>query len=335
MKNNPLSPTPPSPKEGRLHRLGSVTARRVRELFGHLSPQFDDVHRGVFFANNPVVAYTYAASRRGVGENDWGLTDVVDPPVLIGAFIPPDQEFYDTDAMVTAQELLVVGQMIQEEDAGERDNEEIYDYVKDMSRSEYYSFMYLGLQSLGGDIGNRANAKDVYKAAKKIAIMLVALDIPTHANITEFPDRVLEVALEEASKIVPQSRLIREVHEDEVIALIVMPPIAEPDEEQEFPQENPDDFLEESGELDADAIRKFDKYILDTGHVLYIKPGAAMRDINRWHGTTLNVAREAFPDIVTYARFHEGQQFGSAYDWDELEREREELDDEDEEFVAN
>ena len=133
------------------------------------------------------------------------------------------------------------------------------------------------------------------------------------------------MALAEAQHIIPQSRLLREVHENELIAIIVLPPLREEGVEDTMEElsEDPMDFLGGSGDLDGLAIRTFDRYLLDTGHVLYIQPGSSMREINRWHGTSLSIAKKAFPDVVSPALYWTGVEYGSAYDLDELEREYE------------
>ncbi len=330
MKNNPLSPTPPDPKQGRKHRVGSRTDEGLRELFGHLGEEFDDIHRGVFVTDHPIVAYAYAWARLGDGDNDFGQEDVVDPPVLIGLNLPLEEEYIDTDAMVTAQELLNMAQLIQQEEEEDDEDEEseALEFASGVTRDESYSLedMY-GLSGIGGLIGNFANKMQFYRAAKELSLMLEEQGVPAKEELVELPDGILEKALDKAASLIPQSRLLREVHGDEVVTIIVLPPIRDDlynkYQLKEYPLVDPSEEIDTYGELDDAGIGMFNEYLLDQGSVLYMDPKGAMQDVNRWHGTSLSVAREAFPDIVTFARFHQGQQQGSAYDWDELEAERE------------
>ena len=67
VKRNPLSPYPPTPASGRLHRVGDLVNQEMLELFGHLSSDFDDLHKGVVVSPKPLVAYAYATARRWLG----------------------------------------------------------------------------------------------------------------------------------------------------------------------------------------------------------------------------------------------------------------------------
>lgn len=314
MKNNPLSPTPPMPK-GKLHRTGEPHALKLRELFGHLDSGFDDIHRGVFIADKPIVSYAYAIARRGVGENDYGLPDVVDPPVLIGLKIDPSEEFIDTDAMTTAHDILKAAQTLRLENMDEDlEPEDLEDFLRDYSRSEFFDMSETSLGALGGEVGNRPDSSEFYLKVQEMIKLLRAEDILPAEELTELPDEILEEALKSAAKIIPQSRLLREVTSKEVVQIFVVPPFSTGDE-AEFPErELPFD------QLTSDEVDVANSWLMSQSTEIYQR---SKTKANRWHGTSLSIARKAFPKLITPQVFAEGVRAGSAYDLDELEQEQE------------
>lgn len=331
LDKNPLSPTPPLPS-GRTHRLGEAHIQPIRDLFGDLDEGFDDIHRGVFLTDLPIVAYAYAEDRRETGENAFGLPDVVNPPVLIGLRIPEEDEHIDTDAMVTAMNLLDVAQQLRLDDhAFYEELEQVEDLIRDHSRSEYYSLTDESLSSIGGDYGNRPNPYEFYEAVKQIAEALDQADISAAEELVDLPENIRELALKKAAELIPQSRLLREVHEDEVARIVVVPPFPTManifGEESEFPTRDPG--LDDPG-VPADEIGQVSNWLLDEGTIIY----ESGKKPNRWHGTSLGIARRAFPRIVTFEVVNNGVRAGSAYDLDALEAEYEDEDeDEDGEYV--
>lgn len=317
MRHNPLSPTPPPPK-GKRHRTGDQHALKLRELFGHLDSGFDDIYRGVFVADIPLVAYAYAIARREVGENDFGLPDVVDPPVLIGLSIDPSEEHIDTDAMTAASNILSVAQLIR---LKEYDEEESEEELRDYSRPEFFDFSEFGLGYAGGSVGNLPSASDLRLEVDKMIKLLEEADIDPGEEPTEFPDDLLRAALQAGARIIPQARLLREVTAKEVAQILVVPPISNPEEADEFETtEIPFDLLEEN------EIYRADAWLVSQSVPIYQRGKA-----NRWHGTSLSIARKAFPEIVDGPTYHEGIRAGSAYDLDELEQDLNEEEEDEEE----
>jgi hypothetical protein len=321
MRRNPLSPTPPRPK-GVIHRLGSSWEEKLRTLFGDLGPEFDDIHRGVFLTEYPVVAYAYAADRSLSGENDFGVEDVIDPPVLIG-FNLQEEEYIDTDAMVTAQNLLEVAWNWE---LDEVDDEDLGDVFSEYSRSQYFDTMHepRAVVAAGGDIGNRPDARAFFEAAKELQEALRRRDDDAE-DIYELSPEYRTLALKLAGEIVPQSRVLTEISGDQVACILVVHPMTW-NEEMGSALVDPEDELE-SGPL-TDMIPALNRFILR--HAVDVYPsGIRPSTVKQWHGTSLSVARAAYPELISREQYHAAVKEGSTYsafDWQSFEEMEEEED---------
>jgi len=301
------------------------------ELFGHLSSDFDDLHKGVFVSPKPLVAYSYASSRQVVGDNEYGVPDVLDPPVLIGLNIPEDELLIDTDGVTTAMNLL---KFTRELVASGESWEDLEDLewgevdVSDYSRMSYYDMSEFGPAFVGGDVGNRPSSADFLEAIQELVGYLQAEQVDTQTEIQEYPEEALNKALELAKGIIPQFRILREVDEDAVEEIIVLPPIMEPSgKTAEYPTTAVTDYYEFLEEEGVDQLN--DLLTEEIGKRIH---GLGTSDQLYWHGTSLSIARMAFPslfeDSVDYA---DAVRKGSAYDLELMELEYGEREEEEEE----
>jgi hypothetical protein len=185
-----------------LHRLGTATEASLRRIFGDLGDEYDDLHRGVFVTEFPIVAYAYAANRSEFGENEFGLADVSDPPVLIG-FDLKEQEYIDTDAIVTAAELLKTVMLPEFLELDEDDTDGINDLFSDHARQDFYDLMDGSeiIKSIGGDIGNRASIFDLYRAALELQEFIVKQGGTDTNDVNELPSVIREKALKLARRL--------------------------------------------------------------------------------------------------------------------------------------
>lgn len=315
-RRNPLAARPPSPRHGREHRLGVLVAESVQRQFAHVDDNVHDLYYGVHVTKHPIVATAYALDRRKLNYNDFALIDVVDPPVLIGLRVDESEEHIDADGYVKAQDILRVARdLIQSgHDPDEVEGDvDLYDEWHDYSRSGYFADDVLdyGPGYVGGSIGNYPDAGDF---ARAVACAMRAIE----EQVSE--DDLLRLALRLAASIVPQSRVMRDLDEDDVVAVIVLAPYALGGEEdgEEDAKGEPFTCLGRFARLET--VEEYDQAILADAEVLYGDPRAA----DRWHGTSLSAAAEALPGILTHALVEEGKRLGSPYDHDALEAAREE-----------
>lgn len=325
MRRNPLSPTPPVPAGKKLHRLGTATEEKLRTLFGDLGDEFEELHRGVFLSPFPIVAYAYAAARIETGENDFGFNDVVDPPCLIGVALQ-EPEYIDTDAVSVAKDLLYVASKYELEEEPED-----YDVVSDYCRSPFLDLSEpSSIYTVGGDIGNRPDAVAFYRAALDLQEFWRQhiSDDEDPSDIYEAPRVVREKALQLSASIVPQSRILSELPPEQVVQICVIHPMTW-NEEMGDALVDPMDSVED-GEPLTEAIPSLNRFLLQNSHDVYRAP--SREKPTRWHGTSLSIARKAYPELISPAAYHEGLRAGSTYspyawqEWEDFEDEEEDDD---------
>jgi hypothetical protein len=324
MRKNPLLVAPPKPATGRLHRLGQRYTDEIRGVFGDLSEDFDDIHKGVFFSPSPVVAYTYAAERQDISENDYGLKDVVNPPVLIGIRSSGDEQI-DTDALRVALQLLQsVIDYNPEGDPGDVDELEDDSFLEVQARARGYDLLEEGLTGVGGTVGNYPDLAEAADAVRRLYKLVQSEGEWDVKDPADFSEDVRQAALDEAKGLLPQVRLLREVDSDEVCEIRVVHALESAGNiATEYLGPNrviPTESLDVYGSLDEGAIEAFDEFLLQNSTAVYETGDTP----ELWHGTSLKIAQKAFPDLITHEKFWEGVALGSSYDLEELQREMEE-----------
>jgi len=308
MRKNPLLQKPPVPS-GRGHRLGSMTERSVRDLFRYVDPAVLDLYEGVHVTPHPIVAAAYALNRRRIAYNDLGMDDVIIPPVLIGLRVS-GPEHLDADGYVTAKAIEDFAEQLEKD--GVTSDDERFDYelaeleedysFGDNTRPEFFEFdPDMGLAHPGGEFGNRADYADFVSAVRQ---QLAFREDPSNNEYD-----LLRNVLKLAQKIIPQSRIIRDVFEDEVAAIIVLAPYVPSRDDRNY-EDMPSPPFESLDAFEGMSTPEaFDRQLLTDATVIYGDP----RKANRWHGTNLVTAAEALPSILTRKLVMEAERAGSAY----------------------
>ena len=327
MKVNPLSPgyRPEKVPRGKEHKLESRVEDEVRRYFSDLGDEFDDIHKGVFFTPHPVVAYAYAWDRQTIGMNDFGSDDVEDPPVLVGVKLK-QPEYMDTDAMVTAKNIL---DLAQKEIRRAEDPDDIDDFelVEDYARSSGFSLEDVPLSQLGGDIGNRPEGGDLVRAVHQMVERLEEEDIPPEEEPVDFPEDIRQYALDLAKEIIPQSRVLQDVNEEEIMAVLVMRPIMGEETKELGPEvQDPMNTFSEWEDLNDMSISDFDDWLTHPDQSLAVIQRAPLNEIPLWHGTALSYVREAYPGLIPLDRTEEILDAASTYDQEAMRAEYEEDD---------
>ena len=116
-------------------------------------------------------------------------------------------------------------------------------------------------------------------------------------------------ALELAHDILPQGRVLRDVGEDEVAAVVVLAPYVVSEEHRWFEEMPSPPFASIKHFEECTEPSQFDSLILEEGTTIYGDPYEA----NRWHGTSLSIAQKALPGILTPDKVEEALDVGSAY----------------------
>jgi hypothetical protein len=328
MRINPLSPgyRPANIRRGKEHKLGSLTEKSVRDYFGDLGDEFDDIHKGVFFTPHPLVAYAYASDRQRIGYNDMGFDDVEDPPVFVGVKLQ-QPEYMDTDAMVTAQNILYVAQKQIRRSEDPEDEIDDFELLSDYARQDSYSLdEETGVGSLGGDVGTRPDGGKLLSALHDMVNYLDNNEIPPEVEPVDMSKEVRQYAIDLAKDIIPQSRVLQDVSEAEIMAVLVIKPIVGPDTKDLGPEvRDPTHHFEEWGELNEMTISDFDDWLLHPDQSFVVLQRAPLREIPLWHGTTLSAVREAYPGLIPPDKALEALEEASSYD---LEAMRAEFEDE-------
>jgi len=308
MRRNPLSRKPP--KWGQQHRLGSITEREIKDLFRFVDPEVLSPYEGVHVTPHPIVATAYAMNRRRVAYNDYELLDVVNPPVLVGLRLE-GAETLDADGYVTAKNILKVTEQFEKDGV---DVDEFMDLVEHGELEYFSDYSYeeepfdpsFGLQYSGGKFGNIPEYRAFVEAVKA---QLIYQEDPSNNEYD-----LLRHALMLAQNIVPQSRILRDIYQDEVVAVLVLAPYQDGEESRDDEMTSPP-FESLDAFEGMDQPEDFDSQLLAYATVLYGDP----RKANRWHGTSLSIAAEALPEIFSPEKVQEALEAGSAYSKEDLE----------------
>ena len=318
LRNNPLLAEPPV-APGKAHRLGSMAEAGVQDFFADVDESVENLYEGVHVTPHPIVATAYAMARRKNDYNDYGLYDVVDPPVLVG-FKLDGEEALDADGYVTAKDLhelarqLIADEVTTEDFEDDHDGElqEQYD-LAGYTWGPFFEFEpYFGIAYPGGRFGNQP-AYDAFVSA-----LLEHMNAISSGDYSE--EELRKQALKRAYEIVPQSRIMRDVFEEEVAAVLVLPPYIPAEDDAAFEEAPSPPFQDLAAFEGMETPEEFDEELLEDGTVVYGDASKA----NRWHGTSLSIARKALPDIFTPVVVNEAMEAGSAYDLEELEEESDE-----------
>jgi hypothetical protein len=122
--------------------------------------------------------------------------------------------------------------------------------------------------------------------------------------------------------------VLTEIPESQVAKIIVVYPMTWVTEDGDA-LVDPKDFLSPWEQLDDGAIQEFNKFILQNSEVIYSAP---WKTATRWHGTSLSIARKAYPDLVTLDLYRKGLRAGSVWSaetwqaWEDFEDEEEDND---------
>jgi len=317
MRRNPLLRKPP--KAGREHRLGSLTEREVTNLFSAVDPAAKNIYEGVHITPHPIVATAYAMNRRRVAYNDYGLLDVVNPPVLIG-FRRMEGEELDADGYVTAKAILDMAEQLEKDGV---DEEGLQELTEEGALEDEYSFgdyawqaqpfePYFGIQYPGGTFGNKAEYNAFFEAVE------AQLAYQSDHRHNEYD--LFRHALTLAEEIVPQSRILRDIYEDEIAAIVVLAPYIDGEDSRDEEMMSPP-FESLDAFEDMEQPEDFNRQILNDATVIY----GRLEDVDSWHGTSLSIAAEALPDILDFERKQDALEAGSVYSAEELEAYAEEL----------
>lgn len=330
MRINPLSPgyRPTNVPRGKEHKLGERVEQEVRSYFEDLAEEFEDIHKGVFFTPHPLVAYAYGADRQKIGyNNDFDIYDIEDPVALVGVKLKQD-EYMDTDALVTAMNILDVAQktLRRADDPDDIDDE---DLMQDYGRSAFYSFGDLdGIRSIGGDVGTRPDGASFLIAVRDMVELLEEKGIPPEENPVDFPEEVRQQAVDWAKDLIPQSRVLQDVEEEEILAVVVMKPILGPETKDLGPEViDPTHTFEDQGEVYDMSISDFDDWLIHPDQSFVVLQRAPLKEIPLWHGTTLSAVREAYPGLIPPDKAQEALEAASSYDLEALRAEYEEEED--------
>lgn len=321
-RRNPLLARPPV-APGVAHRLGSAAAAEVQDFFAYVDDNVEDLYEGVHVTPHPIVATAYAMPRRKLDYNDFSLLDVVDPPVLIG-FKLDGEEALDADGYVTAMHLDKTASKLIDDDVTPQDiddDDEDGDlaedyYLTDYAWGPFWDFEpYFGIAYPGGMFGNLPAYGAFINALKDHMEAIASGEFDN--------EELLRQALRRAHAIVPQSRIMRDVAEDEVAAVLVLAPYMPNEDSPEFDETASPPFVGLEAFEGMEEPEQFDRQLLNDGTVIYGDADEA----NRWHGTSLSIARKALPDIFTPALVEKAVEAGSAYDLEELAEEYEDEED--------
>lgn len=309
MRRNPLLQSPPKPG-GRQHRLGSMTERSVQDFFRYVDPAVMDLYEGVHVTPHPIVAAAYALNRRRVAYNDLGMDDVVIPPVLIG-LNSRAIEHLDADGYVTAKAIEDLAEQMEKDGVtseDERFDEDVYELENDYSLEDYTRKMHPegfdpreGLAVVGGEVGNRPDYADFLRAVRA---QLAFREDPRNNEYD-----LLRNALKLAERIIPQRRLLQDVLSDEIVAIVVLAPYVPGADDRDYADMPSPPFESLDAFEGMTEPEEFDRQLLADATVIYGNP----KDATAWHGTSLAIAAEALPEILTQKLQRKAYKAGSAY----------------------
>lgn len=305
MRNNPLLRKPP--KHGREHRLGSAIAREVINKFSAVDPAVKNIYEGVHITVHPIVAAAYAMNRRRLAYNDDNLLDVVNPPILIGFRRINGPEALDADGYVTAKNILDVAEQLEKDGVDEEGLQELaeagdldYEYFEDYAWQVEPFDTYFGIQYPGGKFGNEPEDVAFFEAVK------AQLAYQSDHRHNEYD--LFRHALALTKKIVPQSRILRDIYEDEVAVIVVLAPYLDGVESRDAEMYSPP-FESLDAFEGMEQPEEFNQQILNDATVIY----GSLEDVDSWHGTSLSIAAEALPNILNFERNRAALEAGSVY----------------------
>ena len=311
---NPLLNRPP--QKYVKHRAGPGHTLQMQQLWG-----VEDMYEGVHVTSSPFAALAYALAHRLLGDNEWGLFDVILPPVLIGIG-PLKDTLPDMDVYSVANSLVAASKNLSRLDLSEDDNwEAVEDEVNDNSHSGWFDSDDLSVRQIAGSVANRPSSKDFSNALGKMLQVREQMESDWDLDPEE---EALKLALE----ILTQRRVLYDVPESKVVCLVI--PGAYLPERGGYPlgrrelAELTGKFID-SPEGDAD-LKKWDKQALKDGTVVW----GNLNKVVWWHGTGLQIAVEALPGILTPQLVREIENEASVWDEDELEDAMAEWEDDDE-----
>jgi hypothetical protein len=173
--------------------------------------------------------------------------------------------------------------------------------------------LYFGIEYPGGTFGNQPEYGAFLEA---VEAQLAYQSDHLHNEYDLFRH-----ALALAKEIVPQSRILRDIYEDEIAAIVVLAPYIDGEDSRDAEMMSPP-FESLDAFEDMEQPEEFNRQILNDATVIY----GSLEDVDSWHGTSLSIAAEALPDILNFERKQAALEAGSVYSAEELEAYAEESD---------
>ena len=301
---NPLSAHPTPRGSSQRNQMHPHATRMLADYWRAFTPDdvhpwLDDMYAGVHVTPWAFAALAYALQKRELWEDEWGREEVVNPGVLLGISADIEAGPYDADALTFARTLVqdLFPGLLEEEDLwdeeGRFDAEAFWDWQDDYYdgfASDYVSEgEYMGLGSIAGDVANRP----------QLAAFIEELEAGnagegwTREMLEEEPEMS---ALKIAAEVVPQGRILGEVPASQIVAVVVVenyPPGQDGDFAEEFEAAGKE-FPYWADEAEVD-LENFSNKVLEEGTTVWGDPDKA----EFWHGTSLDNAKAALPEILT------------------------------------
>lgn len=295
--------------------MGEWTGEQIARYWKKFTPEevhpwLDDLHAGVHVTPWAFAALAYALQKRELWEDDYGRNEVLNPGILLGISDEVEVGPYDVDALVFAQDLAqsILPQLLDEpefwdeeshgfdgeafwESMSAGDGEWVYDRFADAHISEGE---YLGVRATAGDVANRPLLTafiEELETGGKSGEGWIWEDFGVVSK-----EALAENALKIAAEVVPQGRILGEVPASQIVAVVVV---------ENYPPGQDEDFAEEfevagkefpywADEAEVD-LENFSNKVLEEGTTVWGDPDKA----EFWHGTSLDNAKAALPEILT------------------------------------
>jgi hypothetical protein len=270
-----------------------------------IHPWLDDMYAGVHVTPWAFAAIAYALQKRELWEDDYGRMEVLNPGVLLGISDEVEVGPYDADALTFARALIqdILPRLLDEpgfwDEESHFDGEAFFDtldgdYDYDEFAQEYISEgEYLGVRAVAGDAANRP----------LLTAFVEELETGNNGGGWTWEDfgmvskEVLaEKALKIAAEVVPQGRVLGDVPASQIVAVVVVanyPPGQDGDFAEDFEAAGAE-FPYWADEAEVD-LENFSNKVLEEGTTVWGDPDKA----EFWHGTSLDNAKAALPEILT------------------------------------
>ena len=305
---NPLSAHPTPRGSSQRNQMHPHATRMLADYWRAFTPDdvhpwLDDMYAGVHVTPWAFAALAYALQKRELWEDDYGRMEVTNPGVLLGISKDVEAGPYDADALTFARALVqkFFPLLLAEEDLWDEDDKfdaealwsssELVEGGLDGFAQEYVSEgEYFGIQSTAGDVANRPLLTEF------VAELETGNDGEgwTREQREEEPE---DAALRIAAGVVPQGRVLGEVPAEHIVAVVVVenyPPGEEQDYVEEFEAAGKE-FPYWAADYAEVDLENFSDKVLEEGTLVW----GDLDDVEFWHGTSLDNAKAALPEILT------------------------------------